>query len=128
MFHDGWTALPHGATGLSVVGFCDISWSYSLTIFDKHVFVIGSLWRCTNKQQNRFLWRQIFSRSFFRRRHEGHLSYFKSRQSARSKRTTSQDITKDSKWGNFWHVFQKLRSWCNTGSCKIPLSYNRGNK
>ena len=30
---DGWAALPRGATGLSAVCDCGISWSYSLTIF-----------------------------------------------------------------------------------------------
>ena len=30
---DGWAALPRGATGLSAVCECGISWSYSLTIF-----------------------------------------------------------------------------------------------
>ena len=30
---DGWAAPPRGATGLSTVCDCGISWSYSLTIF-----------------------------------------------------------------------------------------------
>ena len=30
---DGWAALPRGATGLSAVCDCGISWSYSLTIY-----------------------------------------------------------------------------------------------
>ena len=34
MSRDGQAALPRGATGLSVVCDCDISRSYSLTIFD----------------------------------------------------------------------------------------------
>ena len=33
MSRDGWAALPHGATGLSAVCDCGISWSYSFTIF-----------------------------------------------------------------------------------------------
>ena len=33
MSRDGWSALPRGATGLSAVCDCGISWSYSLTIF-----------------------------------------------------------------------------------------------
>ena len=33
MSRDGWAALPRGATGLSAVFDCGISWSYSLTIF-----------------------------------------------------------------------------------------------
>ena len=33
MSRDGWAALPHGATGLSAVRDCGISWSYSFTIF-----------------------------------------------------------------------------------------------
>ena len=37
MSRDGWAALPRGATGLSVVGDCGISWSYSLTIFGVRV-------------------------------------------------------------------------------------------
>ena len=32
MPRDGWAALPRGATGLSAVCDCGISWSYSLTI------------------------------------------------------------------------------------------------
>ena len=32
MSRDGWAALPHGATGLSAVCDCGISWSYSFTI------------------------------------------------------------------------------------------------
>ena len=32
---DGWAALPRGATGLSAVCDCGISWSYSLTILDQ---------------------------------------------------------------------------------------------
>ena len=35
MSRNGWAALPHGATGLSAVCDCGISWSYSLTIFVK---------------------------------------------------------------------------------------------
>ena len=34
MSYDGWAALPRGATGLSAVCDCGISWSYSLTILD----------------------------------------------------------------------------------------------
>ena len=34
MSRDGWEALPRGATGLSAVCDCGISWSYSLTIFE----------------------------------------------------------------------------------------------
>ena len=34
MSRDGWAALPRGATGLSAVCDCGISWSYSLTIFE----------------------------------------------------------------------------------------------
>ena len=33
MSRDGWAALPRGATGLSAVCDCGISWSYLLTIF-----------------------------------------------------------------------------------------------
>ena len=33
MSRDGLAALPRGATGLSAVCDCGISWSYSLTIF-----------------------------------------------------------------------------------------------
>ena len=33
MSRDGWAALSRGATGLSAVCDCGISWSYSLTIF-----------------------------------------------------------------------------------------------
>ena len=35
---DGWAALPRGATGLSAVCSCGISWSYSLTIIANHGF------------------------------------------------------------------------------------------
>ena len=35
MSRDGWAALPRGATGLSAVCDCGISWSYSLTIFSQ---------------------------------------------------------------------------------------------
>ena len=33
-----WAALPRGATGLSAVCDCGISWSYSLTIFHVEAF------------------------------------------------------------------------------------------
>ena len=38
MSRDGWAALPRGATGLSAVCDCGISWSYSFTIKYKDLF------------------------------------------------------------------------------------------
>ena len=54
MSRDGWAALPRGATGLSAVCDCGISWSYSLTFFaiacfSSLVFVwvtISAFWLC----------------------------------------------------------------------------------
>ena len=40
MSRDCCVALPSGATGLSVICDCGISWSYSLTIFDSSVFTL----------------------------------------------------------------------------------------
>ena len=44
MSRDGWAALPRGATGLSAVCDCGISWSYSLTIFEQEC---PSVWSYT---------------------------------------------------------------------------------
>ena len=41
MSPDGWAALPHGATGLSAVCNCGISWSYSLTILGTIIEIIS---------------------------------------------------------------------------------------
>ena len=39
MSRDGWAALPRGATGLSAVCDCGISWSYSLTILEANEWI-----------------------------------------------------------------------------------------
>ena len=41
MSRDGWAALLRGATGLSAVCDCGISWSYSLTIFKEEPIAIN---------------------------------------------------------------------------------------
>ena len=50
--HDGWAALPRGATGLS--GVCDygISWSYSLTFFDIYTPMAESVQKMSNIYRN----------------------------------------------------------------------------
>ena len=45
---DGWAALPNGATGLSAVCDCGISWSYSFTIsvvtgFSPFLYIVETL-------------------------------------------------------------------------------------
>ena len=46
MSRDGWAALPSGATGLSAVCDCGISWSYSLTIFQLVNNVVHFFFSC----------------------------------------------------------------------------------
>ena len=46
---DGWAALPRGATGLSAVCDCGISWSYSLTIYFSISFLPLCTWACMRK-------------------------------------------------------------------------------
>ena len=53
MSHDGWVALPHGATGLSAVCDCGISWSYSLTIFGRHILIALSVRPCVRPSRFR---------------------------------------------------------------------------
>ena len=59
MSRDGWAALPHGATGLSAICDCGISWSYSFTIFSLNIGGSSSVqWR----KVGRSWWLQMYFR------------------------------------------------------------------
>ena len=58
MSHDGWAALPRGATGLSAVCDSGISWSYSLTIFSSPKL---DFYKCVYKIQTRAPFADLFN-------------------------------------------------------------------